>query len=170
MQKQFKKIKLKTKGQRGSIFVDVLVAFAIVGFSFAVFLQVGEVSIKLSSILRKKTDAMLLVQQGIETVRSFRDGTDWAEDGIGSLPTETIYHVVLDTGTSPATLSFESGEEILGIYTRKIVIDPVSRDQSGNIEASYNLLNDDSNTRKITVTVEWENSSVKTIAYLTNWQ
>jgi len=63
------------------------------------------------------------------------------------------------------------GTEIVGIFTRKIIFDKVSRDPSTqNIENTYNSFNNDANTRKVTVTVIWPEKTVNLITYFTNWK
>jgi hypothetical protein len=162
---------LKNSKEEGVVFVDAIIAIAIISIAFVALLQVSEASIKLSSLLKKKTDALMIAEEIMEVTRSFSDGTDWSVDGLGSLSTGVSYYANLNTGSSPATWELLSGEETTGIYTRKVVVDRVSRDVStGGIEAVYNPVNDDDDTRKVTVTVEWESNSLQLVAYFTNWQ
>ncbi len=166
-----KLINFKNKGEAGIVFIDAIIAIAVIAIAFVALLEVSEASIKLSALLQKKTDALLLAEEEIEALRSFRDGTDWSEDGLGFLSTGFSYYAFLDTGSDPATWTLAEGEETTGIFNRKVVVDRVSRDAvTGGIEATYNPLNDDDDTRKITVTVGWESNSLQLVTYLTNWK
>jgi len=164
-------IKFKNSKEKGFIFIDAIIAIGIISVAFVALLGVGEASIKLSTLLQKKTGSLMLAEEGIEVLRSFRDGTDWSEDGLGALSTGSSYYAVLDTGYNPATWTIVEGEETTGIFTRKFVIDRVSRSLStGGIEAIYNPSTDDDDTRKVTVTVEWESNSIQLVTYFTNWR
>ena len=164
-------MKFKNNKEKGVVFVDALIAIAIIAIAFVALLGVSEASVKLSALLHKKTDALLLAQEQIEAVRSLRDGTDWSTNGLGFFTTGSSYYAFLNTGSSPATWQLNAGEETTGIFTKKIVINRVSRDPSTNdIQATYNPVNDDDDTRKITVTVEWEGTSVQLVTFFTNWR
>ncbi|MFH1968295.1 MAG: hypothetical protein ABIJ84_02830, partial [bacterium] len=116
-----------------------------------------------------KEKALLLAKEFVEGTRSFRDGTNWPVDGVGLVETGGGYPYYL--AVSVGAWSLFPGVEITGIFTRKIIFDRVSRDPTtGNIENPYNALNDDDNTRKITVIIAWEGGSLQLVTYLTNWK
>src|SRR3989344_3804938 len=162
-------MKSNHKKQAGIIFIDALIAIAIISVAFVALLETGESSIKLSSLLKKKTGALLLAKESVEGVRSFRDGTDWSVDGIGLQETGDGYPYYL--ALSGGAWSVAPGVEATGIFTRKIIFDRVSRHPSTkDIETPYNPLNDDPDTRKVTVSVAWESSSLQLVTYLTNWR
>ena len=159
-------------GNKGFIFLDILIAITIISIAFTVILAIGATSLSLSSSIRNTTEADSLIKEEIEALRSFRDGTDWSVNGLGTVSkgSSNPYHVVLDTVSNPNTWNLVSGTETVGIFTRNIVFDSVSRDPATNdIEYSYNLAYNDPDTVKITVTVLWLNKSSEVVAYLTNW-
>ena len=130
-------------------------------------------SLNISSSIRNTTQADSLIKEEIEAVRSFRDGTNWYVNGLGTVNkgSSNPYYVFLDASLNPNKWNLISGTETTGIFTRNIVFDNVSRDPvTNNIENNYNQLNNDPNTVKITVTVAWLNKTSKVIAYFTNWQ
>ena len=160
-------------GNKGFIFLDILIAITIISIAFTVILAIGATSLRLSSSIRNTTEADSLIKEEIEALRSFRDGTDWSVNGLGTVSkgSSNPYHVVLDTVSNPNTWNLVSGTETVGIFTRNIVFDNVSRNpNTNNIEDNYNQLNDDPDTIKITVTVAWLDKTLKVITYLTNWQ
>ena len=132
-------------------------------------------SLNTSNSIQKATQANALVKEEYEAIRSFRDGTatTWASNGLGSVNfgINNPYYLFLDTGANPIKWVLNTGVETVDIFTRKVVFDKVSRDPSTqNIESSYNPLNNDPDTVKATITVEWLNKTSQVIAYFTNWQ
>ena len=161
------------KKQRGFILLEVFLTIMIIGVAFAALLDVGTLSIKTSTSLQKSAKANFLLKESMESVRSYRDGTDWASGGLDNISTGSAnpYYFVLDTSTTPATWTLTSGTETTGIFERKIIFDKVSRDPAtNNIESTYASANDDPNTRKVTVTVSWDNTFLNLATYLTNWK
>jgi len=80
--------------------------------------------------------------------------------------------------TSSGQLIVQSGQEQLSAnnitFTRSFIVENVSRDASGGIEAVYNPLNDDVSTQKITMTTSWpiagSDSVVSSARYVTRWK
>jgi len=106
----------------------------------------------------------------VEAVRSFRDGTDWDIDGLGVLNIGNVYHPEKSGDIPPAWLLL-GGEETVNGFVRKVVFERVSRDPgTNNIEVVYNPGNNDPDTRKVIVTVSWEDREVEIITYFTNWK
>lgn len=169
MLKQIKIKKLNQKRETGVVVVEAIIAIAIISIAFAALLEVGASSLRSSASLEKKEKALLLAKEFVEGTRSFRDGTNWPVDGVGLVETGGGYPYYL--AVSVGAWSLFPGVEITGIFTRKIIFDRVSRDPTtGNIENPYNALNDDDNTRKITVIIAWEGGSLQLVTYLTNWK
>lgn len=160
------------KNSKGFIILEVLVAMAIVVVSFGVFLEMGNSAIRTSTSLKESISAGFLAKELIEVSRSFRDGTEWSVSGLGVQSTGegSPYHFDLNTSQSPAIWTLASGQETVGAFTRKIIIDRVSRDPTTqDIENVYNASHDDSDTRKITALVSWGTKTSKIITYFTNW-
>ena len=157
----------------GFIFLEILIAIALISIVFIFLLSIGVNAIKISFSLENSSKVDSLIKESIEGARSFRDATSWATNGLGAVNTgsSNSYYFSLDSSANPVRLKLNSGQEIVGQFTRKIIFDKVSRDPStGSIESSYNASNDDPNTRKITAVVISNNATFQTVAYLTNWR
>lgn len=166
-------ILLGNNKQQGFIFLEILIATALIGIAFMVLLGIGFSVLNLSNSIQKTNQADALVKEELEALRSYRDNTSWATNGLGILATGSVnpFYMSLNTGVSPSVWQVTSGTETTGIFTRKFVIDRASRDTGTNsIEAVYNAAHDDANTRKITVTVTWESKTYQVVSYLTNWK
>lgn len=169
----FNRFILKHDGQKGAILLDAIISIIIIGSAFAALLSVGASSIKMSTSLRQATQANSLLEESIEGVRNFRDGTDWTTTGLGTLATgnSNPYHLFLDTAFNPPKWNLVPGPETSDIFTKKIIFDRVSRDPSTHdIEDIYNASHDDPNTIKITAIVAWQSRTLQLITYFTNWK
>ena len=112
-----------------------------------------------------------MIHETMEAVRNFRDNTTWDTDGLGTLTAGTDYYPEIVTVGTTTKWTMTAGTESIGDFTRKVVFDDVSRDTiSYDIESTYNVLNDDPDTKKVTATLSWGNRSVEIISYLTNWR
>jgi len=152
--------------------LEILVSIAIIGVSFATLLSIGTQAINFSYYARNMTDIDFLVREEMEALRTFRDNTDWDVSGLGTVSTGGApYHLYLDTGASPAQWTLVGGTETVGNFLRNVVFEKVSRDPGTNdVESTYNILNEDLNTRKATVNIIWEGKVYQVITYLANWQ
>lgn len=156
--------------QKGSLLLEAFIAVMIIGIAFGALLDVGTLAVKTSTSIEKSSQANFLLKEEMEAARSFRDGTTWATNGLGASSTITPgnnYHMVLNSNAWTVV----AGVETIGIFTRKVVFDKVSRDPSTqNIESVYNASHDDPNTKKATVTVSFESTTLTLSTYLTNWK
>ena len=157
--------------KKGISLIEILIVVAIILITLTSLLGVAVFSLKLSTSVKNTTVADGLAKEAIEATRNFRDGTNWDSDGLAVLNTgdSNPYHPEKSSDTPPKWLLF-SGEETINGLVRKIVFEKVSRDGAGDIEASYNSVNDDPETRKVIVTVSWENKKIEIITYFTNWK
>lgn len=148
--------------------MEIIVSVALISIAFVVLLGIAFSVINVSSSIQKQTKANALMNEGFEAIRNFRDGTQWLVNGLGTMTTgsSSPYHLVNNSNT----WNLVEGPETIGIFTRQIVLDKVSRNSNYQIEQTYNLANDDNNTRKITITVSWQDTSLQNITYLTNWK
>lgn len=156
------------KRQYGFIFLEIIIAIALISIVFISLLGIGFSSLNVSTSLGQESQADFLAKEEIEAVRAFRDSTAGSFDttGIGSYETNADYHLVLSG--SPSSWSIAQGSETIGIFTRKVVFDNVMRDAGGNIVESNGT--DDPDTRKVTVMVDFGSKTYQLITYLTNWQ
>jgi len=157
----------------GFMFLEILVAIAIISLVFVVLLGIGFSAQNTSTSLRKETQADSLAREAFEAVRSFRDGTTWSANGLGivNYAESNPYYLFLDNSSTPAKWSLRTGTETVGIFTRYIVFDKVSRDPTTHyIESVYNSSHNDPDTVKATVTVLWSDKTARVVSYFTNWK
>lgn len=147
--------------------IEILVVIAILLIAFVGILGLLTFSLQTLSLIKETTSANFLAQETIESVRNFRDGTDWATNGLGTLTVGVSYHPE-KTADIPAKWILAEGEETIGNFTRKIILENVQRDGNDNIveEGGTN----DPDTNKIKITVSWKDKKVEVITYLTNWK
>lgn len=156
------------KDSPGFIFLEILIAIALISIVFVTLLGVGFLVMNVSSSVQKETQADSLIKEEFEALRNFRDKTQWNTNGLGTVNTGSgnPYHLVNGTGWS-----LVAGAETTGIFSRQIIFDRVSREAvTGNIESAYNPSQDDPDTRKITVTVSWSGKVIQSVSYFTNWK
>lgn len=153
----------------GSILLEILVAIALVSIVFITLLGVGSLAMNVSSSIQKETQANSLIKEEFEALRNFRDGTQWATNGLGAVNTGSNNPYYLADNSNNWALV--SGAETTGIFTRQVVFDKVSRDPgTQNIESAYDLSHDDPDTIKATVKVSWLDKTLQAVSYLTNWK
>lgn len=156
----------------GFIFLEIIIAVALISIVFITLLGIGGIALNLATSVQKTAEADSLIKEELEAIRSFREGSAWATDGLAILATGSAnpYYAAQDTTVNPPKWKFNTGTETVGSFTRKVVFDKVSRDTStSNIEAVYNSAHDDPDTRKVTVTVTLGTKTYQVISYLTNW-
>ncbi len=155
---------LKFSNQAGQSLLEIIVAlgiFALIGSVMAPFIVGSFVGLERGG---EQTQAEALAQEGIEAVRSIRDGA-W---------NEILYNqsaAIVSSGQW--VLAGEGTTEQIGQFTRTITFDNVCRDISDEIVSCPGDYTD-VHSKKITVTVDWDptigiTNSVRQAAYLTNW-
>ena len=157
---------------KGFIFLEIIIAVALVSIVFIALLGIGFSSMNILTSLQKASQADALMKEEFEAIRIFRDGSTWAST-LGSLSVGSAnpYYLMQDNSTNPPSWVSQTGSEVIGIFTRQVVFDKVSRDPATNhIEGVYNASHDDPDTRKATVTISWPNHTSLAVAYFTNWQ
>jgi len=165
------------KNKKGVSVIEILVVVVIISVGLVALLNAVTSSLKFSRLMKENDQAKELAQEALEAVRSFRDGTDWETDGLGTLnlynpldPT-SFYHPEIIDDPPKWALSTNEGTVTLGvvIFKRKVVFENVYRDFDDNIASSGT---EDLNTKKITATVSWDNGNkkVEISTYLTNWK
>lgn len=143
--------------------IEIVIVTAIVSATLAAFLQVSILSIRLLRAEQYNLEATLLAQEAMEAVRSIRDES-WANN-IVPLVYGTIYYPVVVN--SKWMMSTSNPGLFNNRYTRQVVLNQVFRNGTDDIASSGTP---DDGTRKVTVTVSWENKSVQLVMYLTNFQ
>lgn len=145
--------------------------FGLVEITIAVFiisvtlLSVYQLAIfALQKIQENENDAkaLFLAKESVEAVRVLKDKS-WTNN-IANLSFGGDYHPIISSNS----WSLTSGAETIDVFTRKVVIDNVSRDPATkDIEQSYSGTSD-VNTKKVTATVSWSGKSIFLTAYVTN--
>ncbi len=142
--------------------IEMLIVIAILAITLTSLLGLASFSLGATSLIKQTTQANALAQETMEAVRNFRDQTSWATNGLGVLTLGVAYHTEKSAGI-PLKWSLISGEEQIGIFTRKVVFEKIYRDGS-----------EDPDTKKTTVTVFWQERErthkVELVTYFTNWQ
>lgn len=153
--------------QRGVTIVEIIVVIAVIIAAFTAVLGFFAFESKVAERGRMRLKAVSFTQEAIEAVRNFRDNTTWTSDGVGSLTIGASYHPVI----SDDNWNIISDSEIINEFTRKVVFGQVYRDGNDDISGSGT---EDSNTRKVTITVSWTDrqgsAEESLITYITNWR
>ncbi len=136
-----------SKSQKGTGMVEVLIAAGIMAIVLVTVINVYHALAALSLQNTEKIQSAFLLEEGVEAVRILRD-RGWTAN-IASLSSEGVYYLNFQGGTWVATTS----RQIIDGFDRKLVISPVNRDGSFNIVTSGGSV--DTNSRKATITVEW---------------
>jgi hypothetical protein len=151
---------LKNKLKRGSIIIEALLALAI-GSTILTVVSSALMGTQQTNLQANQYEqAELLLQEGQEVVRSV-----WSTGWLG-IDVAGLRHPVINSGE----WVLAPGSEDLGIYSRQIEINSVSRDTQGNIVTEGGTL--DPATKKVTVIVSWDSPMARSISqtfYLTRY-
>lgn len=159
------------KNNKGITLVEIMVAIFIISVALISILNIASVSVKILNNIRQTDRANLMAKEAQEAVRSFRDNSVWDIDGLGTLSFGVAYHPELITLNGVSSWDLSLGSENIANFNRSIVIENVSRNPSSHdIDETYIVLNNDTETKKIIVSVSWSNKSVELITYLSNWR
>ncbi len=132
--------------------IEVLVAASIIAVSILATMAVAQKSVQVSRQALHSTEAAFLLEEGAEAVRIARDSA-WSN--ISSLTIGTNYYPTFSGGTW--TLSGTAN--MVGIFTRTVVLANVNRDNSTKDIVSSGGSND-AGTKLVTVTVSWQEGGV----------
>lgn len=153
--------------------LEAILAIIVLSIAFGAILNIAFISLQTSQYIEKAARANFFIKEEMEALRNFRDGTTWATNGLGTMQTGAgnPYHMVLNFSTNPPSWTMAQGAETAGIFSKKIILDLVSRNPADqSIESTYNSLHNDANTRKATVQIVWEGRTVQASTYFTNWK
>ena len=150
----------RKSGPLGISVIEILIVIAIITTTLVSLLGIASFSLRIYTQMKENTRAVNLSQEAMEAVRNIRD-SDWTKLTNGN-------HGLTNTG---GYWDFAGTENVINGFTRTILIENTSRDPTtDDIEITYNPANDDTNTKKVTITVSWKNKEVEIITYLTNWK
>ncbi|HBU07349.1 MAG TPA: hypothetical protein DEB09_04680 [Candidatus Magasanikbacteria bacterium] len=148
---------------KGQSLLEVIVALAIFALISATMVSLSTGGFVSMDVGGEQTEAQALVGEGMEAIRTIRDRA-W---------NELIFTTSsITTSSGQWIFSGENTTAQLGDYTRTIVIEPVCRDVSNNIDTCPGFYTD-IQTKKITSQIDWPvrntTNTVKQVTYLTNW-
>lgn len=163
---------------RGISIVELLVAIMIIGMTITALISFSTFSLRIASLFEQTTQASFLAQDYMEALKNYRDNTGWNDDdpgdqydGLGRVASEVSLHLEL-SGDTPPRWQLLLNQETFGIFTRVLVIEPVERNAIDDIVESGGTV--DSETKKATVTVSWEERGetreFEITTYLTNFR
>lgn len=149
------------KFKSGQSLVELLLAVALATILLPALLT-GLVASRQGKVQQEqRVKAVLLLQETQEATRSIR------EKGWSNLTTNGTYHPII----SSSSWSLASGADVVGDYTRQIVISDVRRDSTTNqIVTSGGFV--DPSTKKADITISWTipyASSISSTLYLTRY-
>ncbi len=156
--------KSKILGNEGMSLLEVIVAaaiFSLIGIAMITLAVGGFNALQRGG---DQTEAEALASEGIEAIRSIRDGA-W---------NEVIYsQSAVEVSSGEWIFTGESTDETIGKYTRTITLENVCRDISDNITTCPGIYTD-LHSKKVASKVTWAPmtgvvSSVQKVSYLTNW-
>ena len=148
--------------------MEIVVVAGIIISSLAAILGLAAMFLTTSQTVQQTSQATVLAQDVLESVRNYRDGTDWSSAGLGAVTLLTPYHPE-QSGVPPAWV-LVAGSETINEFARQIVFEEVLRDANDDI-ASTGVIDPD--TIKAVVQVSWQergrSHQVELTAYFTNW-
>ncbi len=142
--------------------VEILIVSSIIVVAFISAVAVGQKSLQVGRQALHASQANFLLEEGAEAVRVTRDNA-WTN--ISNLTNGTTYYPTYASGTW--TLS--ATPNTTDIFTRVVILSPVYRTASGNVDTIVGSL--DSGTKLVTVIVTWSESGTtitKTLKFYIN--
>jgi Tfp pilus assembly protein PilV len=153
---------------KGFSVVEVILGLAILSVSFFAMTSTATSFIRLSSQTTRNLQAALLLEDGIEGIRSIRD-MGWT-DYIAPLTNDVWYGLSFSTSTSLWSTS-TSPTVVEGLFNRRFKTSEVERDANDDIVISGGTVDPD--TRLFTLEIYWTaltTSSSRTVStYFTNY-
>ena len=156
--------------KKGVSVIEMLIAVAIISSALISLLELTSFCLRITSTINQTNKANNMAQEMMEQIRNFRDVTSWDIDGLETITPNTDYYI--QKSGAPATWQLTQGTKTVNGFTKKAVFEDVMRDLNDDIVESGGV--NDSNTKKITVTVSWEergnSRQIEFISYFTNWK
>lgn len=166
MKNIFKKKKINLYINKGFTIIEVLIACVIISTTTLALMAATSKGIELSTRSLRQVQANMLMEEGVEAVKSIRDNdSDWTT--ISNLTLNTDYY--LSFSSNAWTLSTTPVSPIDEIFDRIVVFSPVYRDSNDAIASSGTL---DTEIKKVDIMVSWSTpsgtNSKKITFYLAN--
>jgi len=154
---------IKRNKNYGFSLIEVLIACAIISMVIFAFISTATKNIKISAQSLKQTQANMLLEEGVEAVKSVRDD-GWSN--ISGLTLNTNYYLFFNNSTNKWILSTNSSlgggyipvYPIDSIFTRSVRFEEVERDSTTDDISNSGSTYIDSGTKKVSVTVSFNSS------------
>ena len=160
---------MKNNNQRAFLFLELLVAVALISTIFVTlfFLQSKLLQIKQDGIM--KVRATYYAQEAFEVLHYLRATGGWSAI---STPTTGATDHYASFASNTWSLDTRKPTALDNLFTRKIQFSKVSRTDNAYGEIVQSGGSDDDGTRKVTVTVSWDNGAKSVVldTYLTDWK
>lgn len=148
------------KANKGFGILEIIITIFILSTAIFSISQLAIYTMQKVQESENTAKAIFLAKESIEAIRTIKD-KNWTNN-ITTLTFGADYHPAISLNT----WTLASGEETINQFTRKIVIDNVSRNPiTKDIEQTYSAPNNDANTKKITSTVLWGSGETQDISY-----
>ncbi len=161
-----KSIFKKNNKNTGFTLVEVIIACSIISLVTIALMSSASKGIELSGRALRQTQASMVLEEGVEAVKSIRDNS-WTT--ISNLNLDTNYYLTFNTNTNTWSLGITAVTPVDSIFTRTVVFSAVNRDANDDIASSGTL---DTGIKKVNVTVSWQTktgtNSKNITFYLTN--
>lgn len=137
---------------RGIALIEIIVGVAIIASSFLLLGNIAQLTVRLADVGTDRLQAVFLLSEGMEAVRTMRD-RGWTAN-IAPLGTSTAYYLLFDVvaGEWRATTTAQIVE---GWFTRRFALSEARRGADDDIVPSGGT--PDENTRRVDMTVAWSN-------------
>lgn len=145
--------------------VEIVVASAIISISIFSLSAVAVIGSRLQNQSLEKIRANFLAEEGIEVMRFLRDKS-W-DSNLALLNSGINYYLSFASSTSNWSIGSAIVPLTDSFFDRKITIDDVLRDSNDNIVISGGT--NDPNSKKITVTVYWQERGATSTASLSTY-
>ncbi|MFA7315586.1 MAG: type II secretion system protein [Candidatus Paceibacterota bacterium] len=146
---------------RGFTIIEVLIACAIISVTSFALISTAQKGIQLSNQALRQVQAGLLIEEGVEAVKTIRDN-GWST--ISGFALNTIYYPSFNTSTNTWSLGTTNPGILDSVFTRTVVFSEVNRDSNDDIVSSGTV---DARTKKVTVEVSWPSSGGSTSKAIT---
>jgi prepilin-type N-terminal cleavage/methylation domain-containing protein len=148
------------KNKKGFSLIEVIVACSIISFVVFGFVSISTKSIQISNKSLKQTQAIILLEEGVEAVKSIRDD-GWSN--ISSLSDNINYFLFFNTTSNKWELFTDSNSKsgyipnypIDSIFSRTVVFSPIQRDSSTDDISNTGNMYFDENTKSVKISVSF---------------
>lgn len=137
---------------KGIALIEIIVGVAIIASSFLSLGSIAHVSVRLADVGTERLQAVFLMSEGIEAVRTMRD-RGWTMN-IALLGTSTVYYLVFDAAQNQWSTT-TTPQVVDVVFTRSFTLGEVRRAANADIVSSGGTV--DSDTRKVSAKVSWSN-------------